>query len=206
MSPLPNSGQWRRGRSPYVTEPPAFALSRIRVQPATTITWFQAQEACAASGKRLPTREEWLRAANGTPDDGPTNGEMGTCITNRTTGPAPRDTTVDGTCRSGWGAYDMIGNVAEWTDEWYASTGTASSGGFPEGTWPGDTFHSDRVWNVGSYVAGSYPSTAWVNLPAAVQRGGDWGSRNATGVFAMLLNYAPSAADNASGFRCVIPR
>jgi hypothetical protein len=31
-------------------------------------SWFQAEQACALSGKRLPTNREWQRAASGTPN------------------------------------------------------------------------------------------------------------------------------------------
>ena len=48
-----------------------YAVSLPGVLPAAFATWFQAQEACANSGKRLPTSAEWQVAANGTPDPGP---------------------------------------------------------------------------------------------------------------------------------------
>jgi formylglycine-generating enzyme required for sulfatase activity len=51
-----------------------YAVSLPSVLPSAFITWFQAQEACANSGKRLPTSAEWQMAANGTPDPGPDNG------------------------------------------------------------------------------------------------------------------------------------
>lgn len=70
---FPRNGQWRRTPG---TQPPAYALSvaGMRYTPARYITWFQAQEACRASGKRLPTGEEWLTAANGTVDPGVNDG------------------------------------------------------------------------------------------------------------------------------------
>src|SRR5262245_8575377 len=45
-----------------------FAVSLGSVTPSADITWFQAQEACANAGKRLPTNAEWQVGANGTPD------------------------------------------------------------------------------------------------------------------------------------------
>jgi Sulfatase-modifying factor enzyme 1 len=45
-----------------------YAVSLLGVTPSAFGTWFQAQEACANSGKRLPTSAEWQVAANGTPD------------------------------------------------------------------------------------------------------------------------------------------
>src|SRR5262249_61268127 len=51
-----------------------FAVSAPSVAPAAFVTWFQAQEACANAGKRLPTSAEWQMVATGTPDPGPDNG------------------------------------------------------------------------------------------------------------------------------------
>ena len=48
-----------------------YAVSLPSEIPAAFITWFQAQEACANAGKRLPTNAEWQVGANGTPDPGP---------------------------------------------------------------------------------------------------------------------------------------
>ena len=49
-----------------------YAVSLPSEIPAAHITWFQAQEACANAGRRLPTSAEWQVGANGTPDPGPT--------------------------------------------------------------------------------------------------------------------------------------
>jgi sulfatase-modifying factor enzyme 1 len=48
-----------------------YAVSLPSATPSASITWFQAQEACANAGKRLPTNAEWQVGANGTPDPGP---------------------------------------------------------------------------------------------------------------------------------------
>ena len=64
-----------------------YALSLPLEIPSAHITWFQAQEACANSGKRLPTSAEWQLAAQGTtnagaapgPEDCNTFGGAGTC-------------------------------------------------------------------------------------------------------------------------------
>jgi hypothetical protein len=47
-----------------------YAVSLPAVVPSANITWFQAQEACANAGKRLPTSAEWQVGANRTPDSG----------------------------------------------------------------------------------------------------------------------------------------
>src|SRR5262249_43834089 len=54
-------------------EPPSpgvYALSIPGVKPTACITWFQANQACLLSGKRLLTNREWQGAATGTPDPG----------------------------------------------------------------------------------------------------------------------------------------
>jgi hypothetical protein len=56
---------------------PIYALSKQGVSPSRYITWYQAQAACAHSSKRLPTGDEWLRAARGTVDPGASNGVRG---------------------------------------------------------------------------------------------------------------------------------
>jgi hypothetical protein len=48
-----------------------YAVSLPSETPSTDITWFQAQEACANAGKRLPSNAEWQVGVNGTPDPGP---------------------------------------------------------------------------------------------------------------------------------------
>jgi formylglycine-generating enzyme required for sulfatase activity len=45
-----------------------YAVSVPSEIPSANITWFQAQEACANAGKRLPTNAEWQVGVNGTPD------------------------------------------------------------------------------------------------------------------------------------------
>jgi len=68
-STFPRTGAW--------TEP-LYAVALPGVVPSRCVTWFQAQQACALSGKRLPTNAEWQLAATGTPDPGADDGST-TC-------------------------------------------------------------------------------------------------------------------------------
>src|SRR5262249_5421636 len=111
--PCNNNGQDCKGK--------IFARSVAGVTPSRYITWYQAQQALANVGKRLPTNAEWQQAVAGTPE--------GQCNTS--------DGVVQATgsftdCVSDWGAYDMVGNLAEWVGDWalphaYARGGTYGS-------------------------------------------------------------------------------
>jgi hypothetical protein len=86
------------------------------VTPSASVTWFQAQEACANAGKRLPTNAEWQVGANGTPDPGEF-GDNGTTDCNSST-LAVAPTGSRSSCVSARGAFDMVGNLAEWVADW----------------------------------------------------------------------------------------
>jgi hypothetical protein len=100
-----------------------FARSAPSVQPRGSITWFQAQQALANSGKRLPTNAEWQMAVAGTPDHpGPCN----------TDSDDPRQTSADPGCISDWGAVDMVGNLWEWVADWVPVSTCGSWGAFSD--------------------------------------------------------------------------
>jgi formylglycine-generating enzyme required for sulfatase activity len=192
---FPDNGQRSAG---FV---PLYAVSKVSVTPSRFVTWFQALEACAASGKRLATGQEWLRAASGTTDPGASGGAGGACLTQAA---APRQTGGGAVgCVSYWGAQDMIGNLWELTGEWYAGVGTTNV----VNTWTtpadGGEYKGDGTYNIVSSAM-----VANVNepgLPAASVRGGAWGMGTEAGVFALSLTDAPSnSINNTVGFRCAV--
>jgi hypothetical protein len=103
-----------------------YALSLPGVLPSIG-TWFQAQQACKNSRKRLPSNAEWQAAVAGTPDPDPMVLTATDCAP--LVGVVPTGSRAD--CVSADGAFDMVGNVREYVADWVPrSTGCGSwSGG-----------------------------------------------------------------------------
>jgi hypothetical protein len=150
-----------------------WARSVAGVEPARFITWFQAQQALANSGKRLPTNAEWQMAVRGTPDDTNCNVMTGTVS----------NTGTFGNCISDWGAFDMVGNLWEWVADW-APYSTACPG------W--GTFSDDDMCLAGASI---------IFLgPGALMRGGFFGDSTDAGPFA-VIDDGPSFPFSSVGFR-----
>jgi len=164
--------------------------------PWRYVTREQAAIACALSEKRLPSAQEWYALALGTPErEGACNTESGSV----------RRTGAHADCRSGAGAYDMIGNVWEWVRD------DLVRGAYRGRDLPGDGYVSqvDAI-GVATQVT-SRPSSIYGNdyfwsKPTGVYgmiRGGFYGSGADAGLYAVHADTPPESARPAIGFRCI---
>jgi formylglycine-generating enzyme required for sulfatase activity len=162
-----------------------YAVSLPAEMPSANITWFQAQEACANAGKRLPTNAEWQVGANGTPDPGPDDGTTD-CNTASADGAASL-TGARTRCISARGAFDMVGNLAEWVADWVPAS-TACPG------WA--SFSNDDMC-----IAGADTTR---NGPGALVRGGAFVSLGGplAGPLAVRASFLPVHTTGFIGFRC----
>jgi len=173
---FPANGQWTQ---------PLYAVSIPGVRPTVCVTWFQAQQACQNSRKRLPTNAEWQLAVAGTPDAGADDG-----VTNCNT-TAVFDTVNTGSrraCKSNYGAFDMVGNVDEWVADWVPLSTMGCPG------WGAFSSTDDY-----QFFCGADTSTGG---PGALVRGGDFGNGANDGPFTVIGFRSPSDWSDSVGFRC----
>ena len=154
---------------------PIYAQSVVNVTPTSLISWYQAVQACANVGKRLPTTAEWQMAASGTPSG--TNSVPADSCNTSFTGVAVTGASALGTtpCASSIGAFDMVGNLWEWTAE---LTDFTTGGSF-------SFANTDDGW--GRILGGSYNS----------------GSNDSTQDIATVGGGPGLATNSEIGFRCV---
>ncbi len=179
-----------------LASPSCSTVSLEGVLPWRYVTYTQAKQLCARSGKRLPTNEEWYKVAIGQ-----TN--ISSCYRG-----SKNEANLTGSldCQSPYGIHDMLGNVWEWTDD------IVTNGNYQERVLPESGYVSlvddngivISTTNTGDTNFGK--DYAWVNKEGVrgILRGGFYGSgEDDGGIFSQNISVALDFASAGVGFRCV---
>ena len=169
--------------------------------PVETVSWDDCQKFCAKTGMKLPTEAQWEYACRAGVRK-PTYGELDQIAWHR----GNSDSTTHPVAKkapNALGFYDMIGNVWEWTNDWYERDYYKScADGVVDPTGPAQSELRARVLPGAIQLDGSRrPVRAQSELVARVLRGGSWNS-NSNICRASIRNlFAPGGQDAFVGCR-----
>jgi formylglycine-generating enzyme required for sulfatase activity len=188
-----------------LSDPACMTTSLPARRPWVYIAQTEAQQACARSGKRLPTASEWYRASLGTPDSGHGwTDEHCNVASNVDAGLAGTGQAMR--CVSDSGAYDMVGNAWEWVEDqvehgnWNGRR--LPSTGYVTGV-DKDGIAFDTATAIDPHFVGD---RFWVNPHGVMgmMRGGYYGGEINAGIFSTYAASPPSFVGEAVGFRCAM--
>ena len=118
-----------------------------------SVSWNEADAYCRAVGMRLPTEAEWEYAARAD-NTNELYGEIDKIAVYA--GNSRRPAMVGSKRPNAWGLYDMLGNVWEWTNDWYDKDYYKTS---PTDNPPGPSKGDEKVVRGGS----------WFSIPQVVR-------------------------------------
>lgn len=131
-----------------------FSNDKYADYPVVWVTREYAEQYCNWRGSRIPSDEEWQKAASGTDQRSYPWGNQTDDITLRANGPGIEDgfeiTAPVGSFPLGvspYGAYDMAGNVSEYISNDYVSTSTGSEGRLLPLTKGGDWYEEHNFFH-----------------------------------------------------------
>jgi formylglycine-generating enzyme required for sulfatase activity len=159
--PVTITARFWMGRTPVTQEayqrvmgknPSHFKGSQL---PVESVNWDEARSYCQAVGMRLPTEAEWEYAARA--------GTMGSRygdidqVAWYAANSGSKTHEIAQKQPNAWGLYDMLGNVWEWTADWYSDRSSGDSETDPHGPAGGQskTLRGGSWGNLPRYVRAS---------------------------------------------------